>query len=394
MLRQQVSLANYRVPLTIVAAFKIGYFAILLLCINGYGEIDSIRGDEIAKRWFPQGGGAYTPLSTWDSVHYLFLAQHGYRDGSPSCAFYPLWPLAIRCVSILTGGNHIIAGLIAANLFSLIALLLFYDFARQLKGERVALWALLLLLSFPGSLFLNFIYSEALFLLLIMGLWRSLEQGHPYRSAFFGYLLPLCRGVGIFAVLPIFWFIGRAWLLNRSSSGSRPRVVQFKDAHPRALAALLCAPFAGWGTYLVWMGIETGNPFEGFEAQKFWRVHSISNLWNLPKFVNSLLEPTSIHDFVGSALDRSLFILLLWCLPLIFRLGSSYLIWTYMLGIIPAMSGSFSSFVRFESMVFPLFLALAVFFQRHDRLGMLFIAVSFVLHAILVWNFVNYAWAG
>jgi len=95
-------------------------------------------------------------------------------------------------------------------------------------------------------------------------------------------------------------------------------------------------------------------------------------------------------------LDRCLFILLLYTLPLIWRLGKDLTVWTYVLGILPAMSGTFTSFTRFESTAFPMFIALAVFFTGSKRKWPLivFVALGAVLHGILLWRFVNFRWAG
>ena len=160
--------------------------------------------------------------------------------------------------------------------------------------------------------------------------------------------------------------------------------------------ALLATPLLGWATYLGLMWFWTGNPFEGMQAQKYWGAHSISNLWNAPKFIAGFFQPTTWHGFTGSALDRCAFLFLLYCLPLIWRLGKDMLVWAYVLGILPAMSGTFTSFTRFESCAFPLFIAVAVFFGgRKSRwpLG-IFFACSAMLHVVLLWRFDNFRWAG
>jgi hypothetical protein len=160
--------------------------------------------------------------------------------------------------------------------------------------------------------------------------------------------------------------------------------------------SLLLAPLLGWAAYFELMESWTGNPFEGFQAQRHWGIHSISNLINLPKFLLGLFTPTQIHAYTSSMLDRSMFMVLLYTLPLIWRLGKDLAVWTYILGIMPAMSGTFTSFTRYESPVFPMFIALAVFFVGTKRRWPLiaFLILSAVLHGILVWRFVNFRWAG
>ena len=140
----------------------------------------------------------------------------------------------------------------------------------------------------------------------------------------------------------------------------------------------------------------TGDPFDGFAAQRYWATHSIWNLVNVPKFVMGLLSPTDWHAYAGSLLDRCLFVVLLYALPVIWRLGKDQIIWAYVLGIMPAMSGMFTSYVRFEAVVFPLFLALGAFLGKPGRRCALVsvLGVSFVLQMWLLWRFVNFHWAG
>jgi hypothetical protein len=132
------------------------------------------------------------------------------------------------------------------------------------------------------------------------------------------------------------------------------------------------------------------------QAQKYWGVHSVSHLWNLPTFVVGFFEPTTWHDFNGSLLDRCAFLLLVYSVPQIWRLGKDMVLWTYVLGIIPAMSGTFVSFIRFESTVFPVFIGLAAFFagSRRQFPRFLFLTFCITFHLLLLWRFVNFRWAG
>jgi hypothetical protein len=155
-------------------------------------------------------------------------------------------------------------------------------------------------------------------------------------------------------------------------------------------------PLGGLGCYMGLMWHWAGSPFEGFAAQQYWGVHSISNLWNMPKFVIGLFNPTTWHEFTGSLMDRCVFILLLYCLPVIWRLGKDLFVWTLVLGVVPAMSGTFTSFTRFASCVLPMFIALAVLLSKPERRWLRFTTVTVFagLHVVLLWRFVNFRWAG
>src|SRR3989344_2444304 len=75
-------------------------FRLLPFCVNCWW------GNFLYPR--PQALTWQSTLQTWDTQHYLYLASEGYRAGSASNAFFPLWPLTMR------GG--IWGGLVGANL--------------------------------------------------------------------------------------------------------------------------------------------------------------------------------------------------------------------------------------------------------------------------------------
>ena len=55
------------------------------------------------------------------------------------------------------------------------------------------------------GLSIAFFSSESLFLLLVMGLWLALEDRRYVLGAVCAGLLPICRGIGLFAFLPLAW---------------------------------------------------------------------------------------------------------------------------------------------------------------------------------------------
>ncbi len=302
--------------------------------------------------------------------------------------------LSVRQMVVLEVGP-LLTGLVLANAFSLAAWALFHRLVARRSGESAANWALVFLIAFPGALFFQFNYTESLFLLLVLLLWWGLEEQHHAWAWVAASLLPLARGVGVFAVLPIGWYLLMkrpfGWMsrwrwvqVERGiHSASDPGAIgdipterrnEFRAPFDCGLAAvheyaLLLAPLLGWGLYLALMWHWTGNPFEGFQAQKHWGVHSISNLWNVPKFVMGFFTPTDWHAFRGSVLDRGVFMLLLYCLPVLWRLDKGLLVW---------------------------FIALGVFLGRREwrwpRYALLTVFVT--LHGVLVWRFVNFRWAG
>lgn len=405
-----------RISLLLVA-FKILYvFSILVATHLWPVKQDANIFHSKRQQWTTEGRLTdESHFTSWDAEHYLHLSECGYESGAASCAFYPLWPLAIRAGSVLTKHNRVISGVILANLFSLIGFLLFFDVVSDYFPKDVAVWSLTFLISYPGALFFQFVYSESLFFLLLMLLWMGLERNYYLPAIVGAFLLPLTRGIGIFCIFPIFvhliitspvfesarrshrrWTMFVCRMLKRRNSSVQIAPQRSSHMSQAKNAALLLAPISGWAVYFILMSRWTGDAFEGFSAQHHWGVQSVGNLFDLPKFIIGLFNPTAFHQFSGSLLDRIVFLCVFYSLFTIWRLDTTWFVWAIVLGIVPAMTGTFVSFTRFASVVFPFAIALSVFCnERRRKLARIAVIVVYgVLHVLLLWRFVNYRWAG
>jgi hypothetical protein len=395
-------LDSLRILISIIA-FQLLYLSVAFIAVREWPAMDTERFYSVERRW-PESGEP-TVLShfvTWDAAHYIHLSEVGYVRGSPSCAFYPLFPLLIGFLGPIFGGNHVAAGLFIANAAGALGFFFFYRIVFTKFDRRTGFFALALLIAYPGAVFFHFIYTESIFLLLLMLLWFSLEEDCFALGLVAAFLLPLTRAVGVFSVLPIWWHVfglnERLSFATGTSSGLTPTPNTARLGQSRFLrrAFLLAAPVVGWLSYLALMWFWTGNPFEGFVAQKNWGVHSVWNLINLPKFVASFFSPTTWHDFTGSFFDRCSFLVLIAVSPLIWKVNKELLVWHVFLAVIPAMSGEFTSYTRFGCLAFPAFLAVATYFTRMKRRFMINVSLTglFCLQVLMLWMFLNFRWAG
>ncbi len=344
-------------------------------------------------------------FATWDAAHYLLLATQGYAEGVRSCAFYPLWPLLWRGV-IALGAPPVWGGLVLANLLSTVGLALVYRAVALRHDASRAGWFVLFMAIHPGNLFLQFSYSECVFLVLLASLWGGLEERRWWPAALGATLLPLSRAIGVFTLLPIgIWLlrhpaIAPGWNRGVSRAPRLTRPLLAVEADPSRSGGrwliLPALPLVGWAAYLGLMAHWTGNPFEGFEAQKTWGRHSILNLIDVPKFVLEYLTPRYFHEFADSMLDRLCFLAVAYTLPAVWRRDRSLIPWVYVLGILPAMSGSFTSYIRFSGMAFPVFLVWSTPATTRPLriLRWAGLVILGLLHLHLVRNFVLSRWAG
>lgn len=361
---------------------------------------------DVATRWPRLGAPTFSShFMAWDGAHYQFLAENGYVHNAESCAFYPLWP-ALVSLTLRIGLPPPIGALILANLFSAVGLTLLYLWVNSRYGVNVSRWTLALMLLYPGAIFLMLPYSESLFLFLLMGAFVSLESRNTIGASIFGFALPLCRGNGVFVVLPILFYTyvkvreetdRRRNLAVGSPENFRSNLLRFIEALKPRDVVLVSMPVLGWATYLLFVWAATGHAFEGFHAQRFWGYrHSISNLIDPIKFVTELLSPTAWHGFVGSTVDRLTFLVLISSVPMILRKREWVFGWITMLLVIPAMSGSFTSFLRYGTTCFPCFIAFGVMAASRKERQVLWVVASLMalLQMLCLWRFLNFEWVG
>lgn len=326
-------------------------------------------------------------FKTWDGQHYLFLAEFGYKKGMPSTAFYPLWPLLVRIGALPLGGNFLLSALLLGNLFSLLGFLFLHAIVKSDHGERIADASTLLLLVFPGSLFLLFPYTESLFLFLGVLFFYFLRRENLWAAGIVAFLLPLTRAVGVFIALPFAYEL----FLRYRREKNRPLSLNLRDL------GLLSLPAFGWATYFLVLYLTTGNAFEGFGAQDgYIAKRSVANLVDLKLLLTNFLDVGSLHGFLDSAIDRFWFVLLLAVLYPIWRLDRGYFFFCLGTGILPAMTGSFLSYTRFFLLVFPVFIVLGKLLANEKARGLKWasLALLFTLQLLFLLRHSNNFWVG
>lgn len=425
-------------PIRAILVHKVGVLFLVVISLNWHSIFNTTAFHTVARCWPVNGEPNWTSrLATWDGAHYLYLADvyladAGYRAGDMSCAFYPLWPGLIHLTKPLFGGNPLAAGLALANGLSLVGLLLFYRLVAERHGQTIADASVLLLLACPGALFFCFPYSEALFFVLVMVLFQGLLTRRLPLVCLAGYFLPLTRAVGVFAVLPLGWQLlnngYERWDQHRSKArrslrftgpnsgvscsveaGEQGNTWRRAITHLKPLCGLLTsiavrrlwlgvlAILAGYATYFALMYATTGNPTEGFAAQRLYpNSPSIRNILNVQRLVASLFEATGLYSMTGSVIDRSFFIIFLVTLPAIWRLERCFFWYALGTGLVPAMSSWFISYNRYIEMCFPIFIVIGAWLVDPAKqwLFRYYFVLATGLQTVSVIRHINFYWAG
>jgi len=189
-------------------------------------------------------------LGGFDGVHYQTIIHHrGYREIGGIQAFFPLYPFLMSLFNFLTH-QSIVSGLLISSLSLYGFLLLLWRWTREKTDARTAWWLTALMLFLPGSFFYLTVYTESLFLFLLMALFYAYDHKKYSLVAVCGFLLSACRVVGILAVLAVIIdYLFQAWRQQKLT-----RKTTFCDLFLLSLGSL------GLISYMIYLFIAFGDP--------------------------------------------------------------------------------------------------------------------------------------
>jgi Mannosyltransferase (PIG-V) len=347
------------------------------------------------------------PAARYDSVFYLGIAKLGYAQNVDT-VFFPLYPLAVAFVSA-SGLPGILAGVLLSCCFAIGALFLLHRLVELDFGRIEARNTVWIVAWLPTAIFLSAVYSEALFLLLSVGSFYSGRLGRWWLAGLLGALAAATRNSGMLMVAPLLaiYLYGprRDRPPDREPSGLRPRYAVRRDIAWIALVplGLLC--------YLLYLHFATGHPFAPFTDQRHWH-RSFIPLAGIPLGVFSVLKSVigSIPG-VDSLLAAHLTPLKVGrhLVELAFLIGAGVLVWygrrrlpmpytvlavvsLAMTVSVPSPAEPLKSLPRFTMVIFPLWIALALWATEKNRVR----AVLIVCAPLIItwtWLFTSWRWA-
>ena len=186
------------------------------------------------------------------------------RDGQASWAFFPLYPLLVKAVSVVTALPWTAAGVLVSHILGVLAA----GAARPLfEKNRRAYWLFAFgLLLGPFSLLVAMPYSESLFILLTILVLVALQRGDYLQAGAWAALLSATRVTGV--------LIGAAILLQaiidyrRKGGAWRDLPRAFLGNH-RLLLGLALVPL-GLIVYIVYLRLLVGDGLAFAHAQVGW----------------------------------------------------------------------------------------------------------------------------
>jgi hypothetical protein len=336
----------------------------------------------------------------WDVIWYIRVADHGYRWLPPPAqsdlAFFPLFPLVIHLLTLITPLSAYAAGLVVTSLSFALALYLLHrlvllDFEREVAERTITYLGL-----FPTALFFFAAYSEALYLACSVGCIYALRLRRWWVAGLCGMAAVLTRQLGLLLVIPfVIELFGHSERERPAPSFRRPDVL-----------SLALIP-AGLLAFVAFLQVRLGNGLLFLRAQTAWQrtfappwqgpLLDISRIGHLYPHIS---EHTRRAEQALMALDLAFLLLFIaLCVLGALWLPRSYTAYTVavLLAILmtPATGAvqplPLLSLSRFEVTLFPPFIVLGIL-GRNRGFDRLFFSLSLVLLALFTNVFVRGRW--
>ncbi|HWP61872.1 MAG TPA: mannosyltransferase family protein [Candidatus Binatia bacterium] len=308
-------------------------------------------------------------LTAWDGWWYLGIARDGYQavplfDGYTNLAFWPLYPMVVRFLSLPWPALDGLVAVVVSNLAFLVALSTVEALGRVVVGEARAVRGASLLALSPFGFVFSMAYPESLFLLFGAGACFAAERGRWPAAGLLLALAALDRPNAL-VLLPTLVVIGL-------------RGLERTERH--RLAWLLPAPAVAVA-FLGFTALLAGRPDAYLEAQAAWGRGGIGSTGETLGASLDLIRGAQLATFLAGVY------LLVFVRP--DRLPGPYVAWIVAaLGLVFA-SGNLVSVGRHLTVVVPYFWLLA---GRGSWLGRVAwpIASAVLLFAFALVNFAGW----
>ncbi|MFD9463902.1 hypothetical protein [Streptomyces sp. NPDC060027] len=319
----------------------------------------------------------------WDADWYLGIADHGYAHhlgdafDANNLAFFPLYPVLVKAVAVLTPGSRATTGLAIAVGCSFLAAWGVHAVGSHLHGRRVGVLLTVLWAALPVGLVEWMGYTESLFTAFAAWALYAVLTGRLLWAASLAALAGLTRPTGVAVAGAV---AATALLALR------------RGFSVRALAAAALAP-AGWLAYVGWVGLRVSRWDGYFAVQRLWHNEWDGGAETLRRMREVLARNSSPELFLIMVTVTLLAAVVLYGLSVGDRQPLPLLVFTGMLLLIVLGSGGvYFPRARFLLPGFPLLLPLALYLARAShRFRTLFLTAAVLgsaycgAYMVLVW---------
>jgi hypothetical protein len=332
---------------------------VFALCFRLFGAAVGFIGNATIPDYQNQGftvmeqpNPFWDRFARFDSGWYYGIAANGYQfvEGRRNnLAFFPVYPKLMGVVGRVLGGaqpDFYYAGILISWLSFAAAMPLLFRLARFDLPPDKAFRATIYAAVFPSAYFFGVVYSEALFLLTLVGATLAFRSKRWMWGALAAMVMTATRVNGVM-FLPALALIG--W-----DAAASPR------ERRTALVAALCGA-AGIGSYSLYVYSISGYPFEWYDSITRWGYHPGGNpLDGLFAIFNALMtrpiqfistERMAPYDTLNALTATAALV----AVPFIWeRLGRGYAAIVVLGLLLPLSSGQYEGLGRYCSVLFPL----------------------------------------
>ena len=306
-------------------------------------------------------------FANFDGVHYLTIAAKGY-SAKFTQVFFPLFPVILGILqNILFFFPSLLVALTISNLFFLSALFVFYKLLRIDYDNIVIKWIFIFLLLTPTSFFFASLYTEGMFLLLVVSAFYFARKKRWIAASVAVGLASATRFVGIFLLPALLWEWHKNRIKNQESRIMNTNNILTSYFLLLTSPVLYIAPL-GLIVYMIYLQINFGDALYFWHAQPvfgaaregtgivllpqvFWRYFKI--LTSVP--ANQLSFWIPLAEFVATL--SAIFLLIFAHRR---KIRFSYLIYSWPALILPTLTGTLSSMPRYILIIFPIFIVLGL----------------------------------
>jgi len=328
--------------------------------------------------------GWLSPFANWDSGWYLSIAERGYYfiDQTTNAVFFPLYPLLMRYVGKLTGLDYLTAGLIISQIAIIAAVIYLYQLIKNDYSQSIAWSSIVFLLIFPTAFFFTLVYTEALFIcLVVMAFYYARENKWPIVGLL-GFLLALTKPWGVALLIPLLVEYYESKKFNLKKTDLQ---IWYLTLIPLGLLLFMQYLKAKFGSYFIFM---TG--------QKMWHDE---NTYNFFLTFKNYLSNIFIHISdnlpyqTAISLDLAFFTFgLMMSVYIFLKIRKSYGLFTFFTCLIPALTGIFVSMSRYLLVAFPIYLLLALWSEKNKLIQFLLSSICLMFISFFLFLFIHNYW--
>ncbi|KKS98630.1 MAG: hypothetical protein UV73_C0001G0151 [Candidatus Gottesmanbacteria bacterium GW2011_GWA2_43_14] len=323
-------------------------------------------------------------FANFDGVHYLTIASRGYQ-AQYTQVYFPLFPAILKYFYRLLPVFHpLVSGLLLSNVLFLASLFLLSAILRPDIQENRLKWILAFLVFFPTSYYFGSLYTESLFLfLLLLSFWLA-KKKKWFLASLAGAAASGTRLIGIFLLPALLW--------QYMDGKKKSTLLHFLKSPVLYLAPL------GLIAYMSYLYYYFSDALYFWHAQPvFGAARSGSSLIFMPQVVYRYIKmfadiPVSQEVFWITFLEfyLTLFTIFLLLVARRQKIYLSWLIFAWPAIILPTLTGTFSSMPRYVLVALPIFLVLASI--RNLKIRSLVLFISLLLQLVLTMLFTSGHW--